>query len=254
MHDMPMPPANGIPVTPSQHAFVMCGRKTLFLWHLTMLHMEEHEFEIVLRATLTPEAQKAWEADRKQHPDETYFLGNVEADLMTIPQIATGARTSFRASIWAGIPVKHVYKEWPWKNVKPIVADTPLTVERVVAFRHFDLQQNYPEMLTYLLYGSGDEAHMGHYQTREPDFDEVVTLAEAPPWLPKENLEAGVHVNFPEFKATPVRCSSPLLKPEYKVQYCGQQPTYPLKIDRSLWFSTKVTNAKDPCQTRDKAQ
>ena len=103
MDDMPpMDPSGGIPTTKSQHAFVMAGRKTLFLWHLTMLHMEEHEFELVLRASLTPEAEKAWEADRRQHPDETYFLGNVETDLMTIPEIATGERTSFTASIWAG--------------------------------------------------------------------------------------------------------------------------------------------------------
>lgn len=266
MDGMRMDSSAGIPYSKSQHAFVVAGRKTLFLWHLTMLHMEEHEFEFVLRASLTPEAAKAWEADRRQHPDETYFLGNVESDLMTIPELATGERTSFTASIWAGIPVKHHYKVWPWKGIKPIVADTPVTVERVVAFRHFDLQQSYPESLTYLLFGSGDEAHMGHYQTREPDFDEVVTLAVAPPWLPAPLLEAGIHVNFPELRATPVYCSSPLLKEDYKVRYCGQKPAphpedaassaaeaasdalYPLKIDRSLWFSTKVTNTKDPCQ------
>lgn len=258
MHSMA--PSAGISYTKSQHAFVMAGRKTLFLWHLTMLHMEEHEFEFVVRASLTPDAAKEWEADRLQHPDETYFLGNIESDPMAIPDLATGMRTSFRGSIWAGIPIKHHYMTWPWQNVTPIVADTPVTVERIVAFRHFDLQQNYPESLTYLLFGAGDEAHMGHYQTREPDFDEVVTLAGAPPWLPAPLLEAGVHVNFPELRATPVYCSPPLLKPEYEVRYCGQKPPadapagaakdglYPLKIDRSLWFSTKVTNENDPCQ------
>src|SRR5437773_12288999 len=114
--------SGGIPYMSSQHAFVMAGSATLFLWHLTMLHMEEHEFEFVLRASLTPEAAKKWEADRRQHPDETYFLGNVESDLMTIPELATGERTSFTASIWARTPVKHHYKVCPWKGVNPIVA------------------------------------------------------------------------------------------------------------------------------------
>lgn len=250
MDDMPpMDPSAGIPIEKDRHAFVMAGRKTLFLWHLTMLHMEEHEFELVLQARLTPEAEKAWEADRRLHPDETYFLGNVKSDLMSVPELATGDRTSFTASIWAGIPVEHHYDHWPWDGVEPIVDNTPVTLERVVAFRHFDLQQNYPDSLTYLLFGAGDEAHMGHYQTREPDFDEVVTLKGAPSWLPKPLLEAGVHVSFPELRATPVYCSSPLLKEDYNVRYCGQSPLYPLKVDRSLWFSTKVTNATDPCQT-----
>ena len=248
----PMEPVEGPGITYSldQHAFVMAGRDTLFLVHLTMLHMEEHEFEFVLRASLTPEATKAWQDDQRQHPDETYFLGNVEADLMAIPDLATGARTTFQASIWAGIPIKHHYKVWPWKNIKPIVENTPVTVERVVAYRHFDLQQNYPETLTYLLFGAGDEAHLCHYQTREPDFDEVVTLTRAPKWLPYPLLEAGVHVNFPTLRATPVYCSSPFLDQDWKVHYSGQTPNvYPLSIDRSLWFSTKVTNATDPCQT-----
>jgi hypothetical protein len=246
-----MEPVEGPGITYSldQHAFVMAGRDTLFLVHLTMLHMEEHEFEFVIRASLTPEAKKAWQADQKQHPDETYFLGNVETDLMAIPDLATGARTTFQASIWAGIPIKHHYKVWPWKGIKPIVEDTPVTVERVVAYRHFDLQQNYPESLTYLLFGAADEAHLCHYQTREPDFDEVVTLTRAPKWLPYPLLEAGVHVNFPTLRATPVYCSTPLLDQDWKVHYSGQTPNvYPLSIDRSLWFSTKVTNMKDPCQ------
>lgn len=243
------PAKGGIPDGPEQHAFVMAGRATLFLCHLTMLHMEPHEFEFVIEASLTPQALKAWQADQRQHPDETYFLGNVETDLMTIPSLATGARTTFKASIWAGIPIKHSYKVWPWKGIKPIVADTPVTVERVVAFRHFDLQQNYPESLTYLVFGKGNEAHMTHYQTREPDYDEVVTLNGAPGWLPPDLLEAAVHVNFPNLRATPVWCSSPLLDPVYQVRFCGQAGAeYPLKIDRSLWFSTKVTNSTDPCQ------
>ena len=251
MQDMPgmKPDGGGISYELGQHAFVMAGRKTLFLCHLTMLHMEEHAFEFVIRAQIEPDAQAAWEADSAQHPDETYFLGNTEKDLMAIPDLAIGARTSFQASIWAGVPIRHSYKSWPWKKIKPIVAETTVTVERVVAFRHFDIQENYPETLTYLLFGAGEEAHLSHFQVREPDFDEVLTLDRAPAWLPKPLLEAGVHVNFPNLHATPVDCSSPLLNPLYEVQYCGQPATYKLRIKRSLWFSTKVTNATDPCQT-----
>src|SRR3954469_8014231 len=102
-------PAAGIPYTPGQHAFVMLGSETLFLWHLTMLHMEEHEFEVVLRASLTPDAKKAWQTDQSRHDGLTYFLGNVETDLMTIPDLATGARMSFTGSIWGGIPFQHTY-------------------------------------------------------------------------------------------------------------------------------------------------
>jgi hypothetical protein len=210
----------------------MLGTKSLFPWHLTMLRMEEHAFEFVLRARLDAGAEKRWLADRSQHPDETYFLGNVETDVMTIPGLAIGARTSFTASIWAGIPVEHQYCSWPWEGIKPVVANTKLTVERV-AYRHFDFQENYPENLTYLLFGDGDEAHLGHVQTRQPDFDEVISLAAAPTWLPPDLLQAGVHVDFPGMPATPVYCSPPLLQPTYQVQHAGNaMPTYEISIDR----------------------
>jgi hypothetical protein len=266
----PKHPSVWIPYELDQHAFVMVGQKTLFLWHLTMLWMEMHEYEVVLRASVTPEARETWEKDARVHSAQTYFLGNLKDDPMAIPDLATGARRSFRASIWAGIPFEHRYPHWPWDGIEPLVADTPVTVERVVAFRHFDLQQNYPESLTYLLFGADKEAHLGHCQTREPDFDEVITLEEAPSWLPPQLLEAGVHVNFPDLPATPVHCCPPLLDEEYMVRYCGQNPKqstshhhtaassaggaglYPLKIGRSLWFSTKVTNVKDPCQKNAK--
>jgi len=56
--------------TPDQHAFVMCGTEALFLVHLTMFHMEEHCYQLVLRAHLTEQAMKTYVEDRKKHPNE----------------------------------------------------------------------------------------------------------------------------------------------------------------------------------------
>ena len=53
----PMEPVEGPGITYSldQHAFVMAGRDDAVPRVIsTMLHMEEHEFEFVLRASLTP--------------------------------------------------------------------------------------------------------------------------------------------------------------------------------------------------------
>jgi hypothetical protein len=59
-----------------------------------------------------------------------------------------------------------------------------VTIERVVYFRHFSMSFQPPDPLTYVLFGFGDEAHMTNCQTKEPDFDHIVSLAEAPDWLP----------------------------------------------------------------------
>lgn len=117
-------------------------------------------------------------------------------------------------------------------------------------YRHFDFNLDYPNSLTYLLFGSGEEAHLYHYQTKEPDFDQVLSLAAAPTWLSPMILEAGVHVNVPTLHNIPVPCSNPLINPIYQVQYGGGPTQYAISVGRNLWFCTKITNEYDPCQPK----
>ena len=225
----------------------MTGLNTLFLCHLTMLHMEEHKYEVVLGAALEEDVMGRYVADSREHPGATYFLGNSERDPLTMPALKTGRRVGFLGDVYRGIPEKPHYHEWPWKGEQPLLANVEVTVERVVAYRHFDLNLEYPRSLTYLLFGAGLEAALYHYQTREPDFDHVVALTEAPSWLPSEQLEAGIHVNFPALRSTPPYCESPLRERTYDVQYEGVDPPRKISIARSVWFSTKITNVDDPC-------
>ena len=235
-----------IPSTPDQHAFIMLGEKALFLVHMTMFHMDDHCYQMVLRGSLPSGAMETFLRDRRAHPNEPYFLGNDDDDLFTAPSIKTGSRTKFTANIFRGIPYEKEYHEWPWKKERPIVAKTTLAIDRVVYYRHFDFNLSYPRSLTYVLFGSGDEAHMNHYQVKEPDFDQVLSLRRAPSWLPPEDLEAAVHVNFPD-RADWAYCSNPVPEGTYHVQYCGQGPLRQIDVGTSWWCSTKVVNANDPC-------
>jgi len=258
-------PERAVADGPDQHAWVMTGTKTLFLCHLTMLHMEPHMYQIVIKASLPDYAMRAYLEDAKAHPDATYFIGNISDDLMTVPDVASGARKSFITTIWRGIPDRPVSEGWPWAGTDtPVVADrVECTVERVVHFRHFDFQLGQPETLTYLMFGAGDEAHLYHYQVKKPDFDSVVSLAKPPSWLAPRMLEAGMPVNFPSFPSkpddgNPIYCNHPIKKGTHRVQFGGPregQPDsapanvgYTIEVGRTLWFNTKVTNFDDPCK------
>jgi hypothetical protein len=252
MDDMPgMGSKPSLKDTPDRHAFVMAGQKTLFLCHLTMVNTEmpNHMYELVLEATLSRRAMQQYLADLKEHPKATYFIGNSAKDLMTLPEINIGARISFKADIWRGIPPKHHYKVWPWQKQKPIIPDVTVNIDRVVRFRHFNFAIEYPVSMTYFLFGKGSEAHLYHYQTCQPDFDQVVSLAHAPGFLPQEQLQSGALIGIPLMGSTPVPCSNPLTKKTYQVQYegIGDFGLHEIKIDRSLWFSTAITNSINPC-------
>lgn len=237
---------------PDQHAFVMAGKKTLFLVHLTMMDMEDHMYQVVLQASIPEYAMDIYRKDAEEHPEAGYYLGNSAKELMTNPEFGSGRRKTFLGNIFRGVPRHPKAYGWPWKGVDPVVPDVLVTVDRVVHYRHFDLNLKYPKNLTYFLFGAGSEAHLYHYEVKQPDFDNVVTLKESPDWLPETQLEAGVFVNFPDYPARPkhhpkVYCKPPLEEGVYDVQYGGQGPRLKINVDRNLWYATYVTNTNDPC-------
>ncbi|HKO17580.1 MAG TPA: hypothetical protein VJU82_01715 [Acidobacteriaceae bacterium] len=237
--------------TPDQHGFVMAGEQTLFLHHLAMFFMENHMYQVILRVSIPAAAMQTYVADRRQHPDTPYILGNLQTDLMTLPDIANGTVRSFAADIFRGLPND------PNKDT-PLIHNVTTTVEQIVHYRHFDPNLGYPRLLSYLLFGAGGEAHLAHYLAQEPDFDHVLDLAAAPDWLAPSQLEAGIQIDFvglPNRPATPSQtyCSSPLTQPSYQVMYEGGPNTYDVQIGTSYWFETNIINATDPCAATEDA-
>jgi hypothetical protein len=242
---------------PTQHAFVTLGTKTLFLCHLTMYgpgpEMEPHMYQVVLEAALPAWAEKIYQSERCKHPAETYFLGNSPLDLLTVPELNSRCRTWFMADVFRGIPYQTKYSRWPWERQKPVIANARVEIRRIVHYRPFALNMNYPKTLTYLLFGAGDEAHMTNWQTREPDFDHVLDLAAVPAWVGERELEAGILIEIPDRPRSPdggdLPCANPLPSPGNPcvVRYRGSGPRRSIDIGQTYWFCTRVANANNPC-------
>ncbi|HEV7517627.1 MAG TPA: hypothetical protein VGR07_15110 [Thermoanaerobaculia bacterium] len=228
---------------PDQHGFVVTGLETVFLDHLAMFYMADHRYQVILRVSLPAYAMNRYVADRQAHPNEVYILGNSQYDLMTLPQIQTGELTAFTADLFRGLP------EDP-NTTPPLIHNVKVNIDRVVYFRPFDFLMDYPKYLTYVLYGAGTEAHLSHRMTKEPDFQQVVDLAELPKWLPPLQLESGCEINFPKLPYPgKTYCQSPFTVPEYEVMYQGQQPQlYNVRIGKSFYFDTASLNKVNPCK------
>lgn len=235
-----------------QHAFVMLGQQTLFLTHLTMYGMDGHNYQLVLRARLSPDVMRRFDQDRTAHPDSTYFLGNSPEDQFTIPDITSGDRPEFKADIFRGIPQVPEFHHWPWKDQTPTIPAVTLSVERVVFFRQLAKHLEPPPKITYALFGAGNEAHMVSYQAKRPDFDQVVSLAEAPSWLTETQLKSGVLVSIDKERPPGMTlCSDPLPASGQSciVKYRGDGPDREIKIGHHHMFCTKIANmpGSDPC-------
>lgn len=239
-------PDSPIANVPDRHAFVMAGTETLFLDHLPMFNVKEHMYQVILKGTLPDYAMKQYAADRKEHPESTYLLANVEYDLMTLPQIQNRQMTSFVADVFRGIP-----------QDPPLIHNVRTYIDRIVYYRPFNLAMEHPKALSYVVFGSGQEAHMSHHMIKQPDFQQVLDLAELPTWIPPLQLEAGFLISIPALPNKPADkptyCSNPLTDNSYDVQFQGQEGQKeedPLKIQvgTSYYFDTAALNIPDnPC-------
>ena len=238
---------------PHQHAFVMLGEKALFLCHITQFAWEEHRYQFIMEAELTGPALAKYRDERCRNPKDSYFLINSPRDLATLPSLQARDRDTLICNIYRGIPANAPPGRLPWENAKPVINDTVVSIKRVVHYRPFGDQMNYPNRLAYLLFGAGDEAHMTNWQTKEPDFDHVLSLKAAPQWLARDLLKAGVIVDFADLPSPRPDQWPPLLRTnplkegdERPVRYRGEVQWGKLHIGPTFWFCTAVANKQDP--------
>ncbi|NHX28272.1 hypothetical protein HA397_30515, partial [Escherichia coli] len=162
----------------------------------------------------------------RAYPSDCFFLCNQKNDdsigpqkEFSIPDLASGRRTEFWADIFQGIywptedPGEHFFP-WSRDRATPAIENVLVTVERVQMFRPFSHNATLQPYATYWLWGEGKEAHMTNLQHAAlasdpfqpaaygPDYDHVMSLSDAPAWLDKPMLEAGVIVTVPAVRLT----------------------------------------------------
>jgi len=180
-------------------------------------------------------------------------VGNACDDPLALPELAARLRICFIGNVFRGIPYEQQYEHWPWEGVRPVLRNVPVSVERIVHFRPFAETMNYPDTLTYLLFGAGNEAHMVYHQTKMPDYDHMASLQAALSWLPDDMFAAGVMVDLPDVPRLGtgeqrVRCTNPFEDgATVQVRYRSAGSRRPVTIGHSYWFCTRVCNYPDPC-------
>lgn len=257
---------------PHQHAFVLVGRETVFAVHMTQYHHEEHKYQLVMKLALPPEVKSALDHARDMYPTDTFVLCNDDADsqLFMVPDLPAGRRPTFRANIFQGLPAftdeeAEAPHFFPWDKIRttPIIADFEVKVDRIVTYRPFAHHFKQPDYATYLLWGAGEEAHMTNLQTAAlasgrfevplfgPDYDHVMSLKEAPVWLDKPLLEAGVVVSVPGLRLNDAKTGAPTIPTDVPlaegqtiaVLYRGIGPAHMITVGPTFLAATEVCNS-----------
>lgn len=271
-HEHSKMPADFVSNHPHQHALMLIGNADVFAVHMTQYHHEEHKYQLVIKLNLPPEIKTALDEIRKMYPLDTFVLCNddVESELFMIPDIPSGRRPKFRANIFQGLPAfteeeaeePHFFP-WDKKRVKPVIADFEVGVERIVTYRPFAHHLKQPDYATYMLWGEGNEAHMTNLQTAAlcsdkfevprfgPDYDHIMSLAEAPAWLDKPLLEAGILVSVPDLHLRDQKTGDSNIPTDVpfaagnviSVLYRGMGPVRTVKAGPTFLAATAVCNS-----------
>jgi hypothetical protein len=209
-----------------QHAFVVVGMQQLFGVHMTQYHCELHKYQVIIKFKIDDDIAQQLAEVRKHAPRDTFMLVNQTGDPVdglfgefSIPELANGTVERFKADIYQGLPpfpeedaAQPHFIPWKADYVNPVFANLTVEVERIVQFRPFAHHYKLPEFATYFLFGKDDEAHMTNLQTAAldsspfepavfgPDYDHVMSLLQAPGWLDKPMLEAGIVVTTPKVR------------------------------------------------------
>lgn len=175
------------------HNMVVVGEKTAFLSHLPMF-MTPHNFQVILEATFADKGKDVlalYTKDRQSHPHEKiYTLEPI--DRFKLPTLFTPpakpTRATFKGKVYRG------HLERGGELIKGLT-NIDVNVKRVVYARQLTPELTKPDVLTYILFGQGDELFMAHRIATAPDFDQIISVKidNAPT---DEELERGVEVVF----------------------------------------------------------
>lgn len=146
---------------PSTHGMLVTGQSQVLLSHLPMFH-NPHDYQVLMEVSLGG-AEKIYFDDRAKSSETVYTL---VPETFVLPEMIANPRP-FRASLFRG----HFER-----GGRQIVAKLTVTIKKVIYFQKLDANGERPKNLTYVLFGTGDDAYAAHVISARPDFDHVVSV------------------------------------------------------------------------------
>jgi len=244
--------------SPSEHSMVVLGRdpRSIFLHHISLFNDNNHVYHVTLEAKLEdPAAQKAYKEYRDKQGDSLVIL---DPELFVLTEIKSGKRTSFLAN----------FQHLKWESEIDGLQKVKVDIVRIIQFRRYDVNENYPNRLTYQIFGNGTEAFLAHQVTGAPNFQQVIKLKELPafitpsllssnPLLTLSNkqlaasrprvlrtavLSNGTHILLSPPVGT-LRPLEPLAQDEeLEVQLAGSQTIQKLTVGKLIYFDVRILN------------
>ncbi|MGP8296505.1 hypothetical protein ACTPOK_00730 [Streptomyces inhibens] len=224
------------------HRFLVMGKKKLFFYHLALFNEQSgHNYQAVFTFTIKDngELREMYLKDLAQHENERVFYSLRCPHHFELPELQHGKE--FRVHLERVI----VQPNGERKFEQMTTAETTVECKKedVISFRKLG-NLPYPEYLTYLIFGEGDEIHIAHQIAARPNWDEAITITT------KQSIDAATLKKVPTLIIDSIQdahdklIESPLKKgQQYQGKINGTGTTIDFTVGRQAWWNHTSLNS-----------
>jgi hypothetical protein len=224
---------------PDFHGFLIMGKGKLFSCHLPMFFMPDHSFQVILEVELESTAMATYLKTRNEHPGKPLIIMNNKVDDkgMLLKDIVNSGSFEAKASFANndGDPIGH-----------PFIESTTVAVNKKLLFEPLNPNTEYPENITYYLYGINSEFHLSHLLSKVPNFQQELDVTVSGDILDKikESDSGLVKTSIPSLKERSMQpiTSDPLTQAEYTIRMDDDGSTGKISIGNKFWINNGPLN------------
>ena len=179
------------------HGFVTGGRsaQSMYMTHTPVLADERHHYQIILQCSL-PDPKHAEAYDKIRN--SPYSDGKVQMfhDHFALADIGSGQANQFPQAEFRYYPndPEGITGE---TSIPGLEENVPVRIDKVLHFHQFNTDADYPDALTYVVYGDAEDTFIDHYIDRAPSFHSVARLKQRPSFFTDENIGKTLRFSVP---------------------------------------------------------
>lgn len=222
------------------HRFLLIGKKTIFSYHLGLYYVPIHAFQMITRFGPTDRLRSTYLDDLAAHENQQVYYSLFTEGHWPLSEIVDGTRTSLPVEL-ERVTVDAAGNR-TFTTILPTVEVT-CRKEDVVHYEPLDAGAAYPDFVTALSFGQGDEIHLAHRLAGAPNWDEVITTVNPDGFQPADLAPART-LTIPTVKDPHGAAPRSPLTPGTRYEAKIDSRTVSFTVGRQGWWNNTSLNKK----------
>ncbi|MGW4805544.1 hypothetical protein [Kitasatospora sp. NPDC004272] len=222
------------------HRFLLIGKKTVFSYHLGLYHVPIHAFQLITAFGLDDRLRTTYLDDLAAHEDQQVYYSLFTEGHWPLQELVDGTRTSLPVEL-ERVTVDAEGRR-TFTPLLPAV-DVSSRKEDVVHYRPLVADAGYPDFLTELVFGRGDEIHLTHTLAGAPNWDEVITTVDPQGFRPAD-LAPAATLTVPSVKDPHGAAPKSPLTPGARYEAGIGDRAVSFTVGRQGWWNNTSLNAQ----------